>query len=172
MHTRRLKLLVPVLLASMIPATAVLAQAPPPARPARPSADTLARLQDGRIAMAKEALKLNADQLKLWAPVEAHIRASNAARQAAWQQRQERRQPGAANAPVPLPDRLDRASEMMAKRAERMQAFAAVFKPFYASLSDEQKAVAGVVLREMRGGPGPRGRHRWATRQAPDAKQQ
>ncbi len=57
----------------------------------------------------------------------------------------------------------------MAQRAERMKAFAAVFKPFYASLNDEQKAVAGVVLRQMRGhGMGGRG-PRWAWRQGPPA---
>jgi hypothetical protein len=43
----------------------------------------------------------------------------------------------------------------MAKRAEQMKAFAEAFKPFYASLSDEQKAVAGVVLHQGgRGGHG------------------
>ena len=43
----------------------------------------------------------------------------------------------------------------MAKRAEQMKAFADAFKPFYAALSDDQKALAGVVLRE---GRGPHGR--------------
>ena len=40
-----------------------------------PSPETIARLQDGRVAMAKAALKLSPDQETLWAPVEAKIRA-------------------------------------------------------------------------------------------------
>ena len=61
----------------------------------------------------------------------------------------------------PLPDMLDRASQRMTERAQRMQAFAGVFKPFYEGLSEEQKAVAGIVLRDMRGGMRGHGR-RWA----------
>jgi len=47
----------------------------------------------------------------------------------------------------------------MAQRAERLKAFNAVFRPFYESLNDEQKAIAGVVLRS-----GHHGGHRWAHR--------
>ena len=51
----------------------------------------------------------------------------------------------------------------MAKRATQMKAFADVFKPFYASLSMSRSAVAGIVLREARGGMRGHG-HRWAMR--------
>ena len=61
----------------------------------------------------------------------------------------------------PLPDMLDRASKRMTERAQRMQAFAGAFKPLYEALSEEQKAVAGIVLRDMRGGMRGPGR-RWA----------
>jgi hypothetical protein len=164
----------PALLAATIPATMVFAQAPSPQppepqrkreRPDRPrlSPGTLNRLQDGRLAMMRESLKRNDSQLKLWAPVEQQLRARFAARRQARQdmeQRMEqRRQQGAAERPS-LADRFDRASKRMTDRAQRMQAFNEAFKPFYASLSDEQKAVAGVVLRE-RGGMGGPGR-RWA----------
>jgi hypothetical protein len=125
----------------------------------RQSPDALARLQDGRIAMMKAVLKMNDDQLKLWAPVEAQIRAAFTARQQARAEWSQAREQGAA-AP-PLPDRLDRASQRMAKRAADLKAFADVFRPFYASLSDEQKAVAGVVLRAAHG---RRVRARWAMR--------
>jgi hypothetical protein len=125
----------------------------------RLSADALARLQDGRIAMAKTALKLNEAQLKLWAPVEEQIRAGYAARQAAMIERQQGTQ-------LSLPDRLDRMGQHMAQGAERLKAFNVAFKPFYATLSDEQKAISGVVLREMRG---HRGGHRWAMQRAPAA---
>jgi hypothetical protein len=172
----RLSLLLPAALAAAIPITAVLAQGAAPSgtgtAPSRPSADMFARLQDGRIAMAKAALRLDDAQLKLWAPVEQHLRTSFAERQKARearmklrderrQARQEGKQDQAKDRPS-LTERLDRASQRMAQRAERMKAFSAVFKPFYESLSEEQKAVAGVVLREMRGGHGGMGFRRWA----------
>jgi hypothetical protein len=178
MKARIPRYLVPALLAATIPATVVLAQAPPPQqpepqqkreRPDRPrlSPDARKRLQEGRqegrITEMKQALKLNDAQLKLWAPVEQQIRASFAARQQAHQdfeQRIEQRRQQGATAP-PLPDMLDRASKRMTERAQRMQAFTGAFKPFYETLSEEQKAVAGIVLRDMRGGMRGPGR-RWA----------
>jgi LTXXQ motif family protein len=178
------RFVVPVLLAASLPATAALAQTqsqPPAAQPepkaeaqkqgprARLSPEARSRLLDGRMAMIKETLKLNDTQLRLWAPVEQHIRARVAARQKRRQERAERRQQGAA--PPSLPDRLDRAAQRIGERAERLKAFNTVFKPFYASLSEEQKSLARVVLREARGG-----RHsfhgRWARRDAPAAAQQ
>jgi LTXXQ motif family protein len=179
MKARLSRLVVPALLVAAIPATLVLAQAPSPPQPEpkqqrerpdryRLSPDAMKRLeegrQEGRIAEMKQALKLNDAQLKLWAPVEQQLRASFAARQQAHQefeQRMEQRRQQGATAP-PLPDMLDRASKRMTERAQRMQAFAGAFKPFYEALSDEQKAVAGIVLRDMRGG-GMRGPgRRWA----------
>ncbi len=176
MKARIARYLMPAILAATIPTTAVLAQAPPPQqpepqqkreRPDRPrlSPDARKRLQEGRqegrIAEIKQALKLNDAQLKLWAPVEQQLRARFAAREQArqdFEQRMEQRRQGA-TAP-PLPDMLDRASQRMTERAQRMQAFAGAFKPFYEGLSEEQKAVAGIVLRDMRGGM--RGHGRWA----------
>ena len=167
--------LIPALLAAAIPATVVLAQQVPQGpqpdpkqkreRPDRPhlSPETLNRLQDGRLAMIRESLKLNDSQLKLWAPVEQQIRASFAARQQAradFEQRMEQRGQQNATTP-PLPDMPDRASKRMTERAQRMQAFAGAFKPFYEALSDEQKAVAGIVLRDAHGGMRGSGR-RWA----------
>ncbi len=177
MKARIPRYLVPALLAATIPATAVLAQAPPPQqpepqqkreRPDRPrlSADARKRLQEGRqegrIAEIKQALKLNDAQLKLWAPLEQQMRARFAAREQSrqdFEQRMEQRRQGA-TAP-PLPDMLDRASKRMTERAQRMQAFAGAFKPFYEALSEEQRAVAGIVLSDMRGGMRGPG-HRWA----------
>jgi hypothetical protein len=178
MKARISRLVVPALLAVAIPATLVLAQAPSPQQPEpqqkrerpdrqRLSPDARKRLeegrQEGRIAEMKQALKLNDAQLRLWAPVEQQIRTSFAARQQAHQefeQRMEERRQHGATAP-PLPDMLDRASKRMTERAQRMQAFAGAFKPFYEALSEEQKAVAGIVLRDMRGGMRGPGR-RWA----------
>jgi hypothetical protein len=176
------RLLAPVLLAASLCATAVFAQAPAqppqsqPNRESRLSPEVLARLQDGRIAMAKAALKLNDAQLKLWAPVEAQLRARFDAQRERRAKRQEQQQQGQRGAARSLPDRLDRASQRMTERAERIKAFNAVFRPFYDSLNDEQKAVADVVLRS--GHPsfahrwGHRSDHRWATRENPATQQQ
>ena len=179
MRPRMSKYLAGAVLAASIPAGALLAQqaqAPQPEplqkreRPERPrlSPDALKRLQDGRlegrITEMKEALKLNGDQQKLWAPVEEQLRASFAAREQMREERRQRfeewRQRGTADR-LPLPDILDRMSKRMTERAQRMQAFSAAFKPFYDSLSDEQKAVAGIVLHDLRGGMRGPGR-RWA----------
>jgi LTXXQ motif family protein len=173
MNARLARFAVPAMLALAIPVAAAFAQAQDqqPRRPAGPSPETLARLQDGRIAMIKETLRLNEAQLKLWAPVEAQMRASFAARQKAREERRQARQQGA-GAPS-LPDRLDGASERMAQLALRMKAFAEALRPLYASLSDDQKAVAGVVLRQSFGGG--RGFHgygrRWAEHHAPAPEQ-
>jgi hypothetical protein len=178
------KYLAPAVLAAVIPAGVVLAQQaqPQPSEPAqkrewperpRLSPDAMKRLQEGRlegrIAEIKEALKLNDAQLKLWAPVEQQLRASFAARQQARQQfrdrMEQRRQQGSAAQDLALPDRLDRVAKRMSERAQRMQAFTEAFKPFYTALSDEQKAVAGVVLRDLRGpmhGYGHGSWRRWA----------
>ncbi|HUC46453.1 MAG TPA: Spy/CpxP family protein refolding chaperone [Hyphomicrobiaceae bacterium] len=183
MRAYRTKYLAPAVLAAVIPAAAVLAQQAQPQQsepaqkrewPERPrlSPDAMQRLQEGRlegrITEIKEALKLNDAQLKLWAPVEQQLRARFAARQQSRKEfrdrMEQRRQQGAAAEPLALPDRLDRIAKRMSERAQRMQAFTEAFKPFYAALSDEQKAVAGVVLRDLRPMDGPwhgRGR-RWA----------
>src|SRR5689334_2566381 len=156
----RARFVAPALLATAAIPTIVLAQAQPPAEaPSRSerqaqrpqlSPQARARLQEGRFAMIKETLKLNDAQRKLWEPVEAQLRAASAERQKLREERQEARKQNSAR--PSLPDRLDRASERMAKRAAQMKAFAEVFKPFYASLDEEQKAVAGIVLRQARAG--------------------
>jgi hypothetical protein len=172
----RARFVVPALLAATAIPSIVLAQAqtqPPAGAQARSerqaqrpqlSAQARARLQDGRFAMIKETLKLNDAQRKLWEPVEAHLRSTMAERQ---KMREERREAGGqvqeqSKAGPSLPERLDRASERMAKRAAEMKAFAEVFKPFYDSLDEEQKAVAGIVLQRMHGGHRGHGYHRWA----------
>jgi hypothetical protein len=138
------RLLVPALLIATLPAGMALAQSPGVFHRDRPSADKIARLQEGRIAMAKAALKLSDDQLKLWAALEEQIRASIADRTKAQQEREQVRQQDAAS--KDLAERLERATQRMTRRTERLKAFTAAFKPLYASLTDEQKAVAGLVL--------------------------
>jgi hypothetical protein len=104
------------------------------------------------MAMVKEALKLSDAQLKLWAPVEQQIRANAAELAKRREDRLKRRQEGAAARA--LPDRLDRAAQRASQRAERLKAFNDAFRPFYASLNEEQKALSYIVLRSVRGGRG------------------
>jgi LTXXQ motif family protein len=160
------KLLSAVLLAGAA-ATVAIAQTSPGAGPGpvgepggprmkreRPSADTIQRIQDGKIAGALAALKLNDSQLKLWAPVEAKIRARQVERAQMMQEWANRK----ADAPRPtMTERINKMAEAMGKRAENAKAFAAVFGPFEASLTDDQKKVVGPVMAEMRGGHGRRG---------------
>ena len=164
----RARFVAPALLAAAAIPSIVLAQSQEPQdarsraerQAQRPplSPQARARLQEGRFAMIKETLKLNDAQRKLWEPVEAQLRAAAAERQKRREERQAARQQNSAQ--PALPERLDRASERMAKRAAQMKAFAEVFKPFYESLDEEQKAVAGIVLRQARGHGGHG--HRWA----------
>lgn len=174
MKVRLSRFILPAVLAATLPAAAVFAQTQGqnrlPTRTAGPSADALARIQDGRMAMVRESLKLNDAQLKLWGPVEAQMRASFDARQKSRDERRERRQQGVKAERPSLPDRLDRASQRMTERADRLKALAEVMRPFYASLTEDQKAVAGVVLRQGASFGRFHG-HRWAAHRGPRAEQ-
>jgi hypothetical protein len=175
------------LMAATIPATIVLAQQTGDGAQAQPeqqsesrrgpSPETIARMQDGRIAMAKAALKLTPEQEKLFAPVEENIRARFTERQKAredWAAKREERHAARGDRDdkrekLALPERIEKRSERlnklaakMTERAAKAKEYAEVLKPFYASLSDEQKAVAGKVLGHF-GGDGRRGHGpRWA----------
>ena len=127
-----------------------------------PSPEAIKRLQDGEIAGAVAALKMSDDQLKLWAPVEKAIRDQQADRLKMMQDRMAAAPatsatPAATPAPVALPERLDKMAEQAGKRAEQLKALASAFKPFYATLSDAQKEVAGPLLTRLHGGGRGRG---------------
>jgi len=156
MRVRRAGAAAAMLLLAAIPTGVVFAQTQ--IQPQGPSPEVRARLHDGRMAMIKESLKLSEGQLKLWGPVEAQLRTSFGARQKMRSERRERLRerserpfPADRRDRLSLADRLDRKSQRMTERAERAKALADAFRPFYASLSDEQKAVAAVVLRPVRG---------------------
>lgn len=140
---------------------------------ARMTPDARERLDEGRIAMAKAALKLTAEQEKLWTPVEEQVRANFQARQerrAEWDKKREERKADRESGKsgdkknVDLAERFEKMSTRMTERAERMKAFVAAFKPFYASLSDEQKAVIRPLMHKLSPGFGKHGRrgHGWA----------
>ncbi len=143
----------------------------------RSSPETRARLDEGRIAMAKAALKLTSEQEKLFAPVEEQVRASFKSREEKRADRDKRREERRAERRdgeekgergdrkrADLAERFEKMSERMTERAERMKAFSTAFKPFYASLSDEQKDVLRPLIRDLapgfaRGGHGKRWAH-------------
>ena len=163
--------LVPLALAAavILPIAGSMAQqqpAQPPAPPRNlPTPDAMQRMFDGRIAQIKATLKLNDAQLKLFGPVEDVMRANHAVRERFMRERFQRAtaSPQTPPAPPALTERLDR----MVERADRIKAFVAAFKPFHATLSDEQKAVVGPLLRgfagmdKERGQRGMRGQHRF-----------
>lgn len=134
------------------------------------SPETRTRLQEGKLAGAKAALKLTAEQEKLWEPVEAQVRTffkDRADRQAERKEmREERRKQRAEGKDVKrrdMAERVEKMSQRMSERAERMKAFSEAFKPFYASLSDEQKEVLRPLARKLLPGMGRGHRgHRWA----------
>lgn len=171
-----------VLMAATVPATLALAEQSPAGdqqtsdkSEARrgPSPETLARLEDGRIAFAKAALKLSPEQEKLWTPVEEKLRSNFAERskeREAWEsKREERRAEMDKGEKLALPDRIEKRSQLMTERAAKLnehagraKEFAEVLKPLYATFSEEQKAVASRVLSHFgQFGHGPRGPH-WA----------
>jgi hypothetical protein len=133
----------------------------------RMSPETRSRLEDGRLAMVKAALQLSPDQEKLWQPVEAQVRDSFKAREAKRAEheknRAERKAGEGDHKRADLAERFERISQRMAERADRMKGFSTSFKPFYASLSDEQKDVLRPLIHDLSPGFGKRGHGpRWA----------
>jgi hypothetical protein len=139
----------------------------------RMSSETRSRLEDGRLAMVKVALRLTPDQEKLWAPLEQQLRDTFKARETKRAERIEKRKERKAeqadkhehkHARRDLAARYEKISQRLSDRAERMKAFSAAFTPFYASLSDEQKAALRPLMRNLVPGVGRHHGHgsRWA----------
>ena len=133
--------------------------------------ETRSRLEEGKLAMAKAALQLNADQEKLWAPVEAQLRDTFKAREAKraeWDKKREERKAGNADGGErqrpDLAQRFEKMSQRLSDRADRMKAFSGAFSPFYASLLNVQKDVLRPLMHELSPGfgRGGHGSHRWA----------
>ncbi len=147
--------------AAAIPATYAIAKGVEHAAWHNMTPETRARLDEGRLAMAKAALKLSPDQDKLWAPIEAQVRDTFKMRdtkRAEWKAMREQHEKDRADGKKPdMAAGIDKMSQMMSDRATRMSAFAGAFKPFYASLSDEQKDVLRPLMHEL--SPGMDGRH-------------
>ena len=123
------------------------------------SPEMLGRMLDGKIAGAKAALKLTAEQEKLWPAVEQAVRDGAAKRMKAGAERRvqmdEMRKAG--KRPDML-EMLDRGSQRTAEWSADMKKFAEVLRPLYATLSDEQKQVLAYALKPARMGEGGGGR--------------
>jgi zinc resistance-associated protein len=124
----------------------------------RPSAQDVTAFGDARIAALKAGLELNADQEKLWPPVESAMRDLAKQRADFVAARRDAKMP--AN---PL-DRLGRRAEVMQSRGAALKKLADAAGPLYTSLNDAQKHRFMVLARL--GGPrfghghdGWRGRH-------------
>jgi len=121
----------------------------------RSSAEDRAVLLDARIGAIKAALRLSPDQEKLWAPVEAAIRKNAALRDQSMQEMRDRMaQSREAMRPAFDPiARLRNDADRMAARAGRIRDFADAAAPLYASLSEDQKRRAFLILNRNHGDP-------------------
>lgn len=118
-----------------------------------PSPEFMQRMLDGRLAMVKTALKLSAEQEKLWPAVEQAIRDNSAVRMKAWEERRGKRGQRGDRAERPdMIERLETMSKRAAERSQQLESFANALKPLYATLSDDQKQVLKFAVAHRRGG--------------------
>lgn len=108
-----------------------------------------AAVLDARLIALKTVLGLNADQEKLWEPVEASIRqiAADSAKRNAERQ--------AAEPPADFLDVLERIADAESVRATDLKSFVAAARPLVAALSEEQKRRAPAFLGIFDGPGGP-----------------
>jgi zinc resistance-associated protein len=112
---------------------------------------------DARIAALHAGLKLNADQERLWPPVEQAIRDLVKMRREQGRAFRERREQGGADRDD-LPGFLRGMAERQGARAAALGKLADAATPLYASFDDGQKRRLRVLMRQMR----PHGmRHAW-----------
>src|SRR5215212_10146962 len=106
-------------------------------------------LTDARIAGIQAGLKLNAEQQKLWDPVEQAMRAMAAARTERYADFRQRREAGQQQSQRPdLAQRLEQQAQRQTESAQRLTALANAVKPFWASLDDNQKRLLPVLMRQ------------------------
>lgn len=121
------------------------------------SPEMMQRMLDGKLAGAKAALRLTAEQEKLWPTVEQMVREMAAKRMTMREEMRGRMREAREQGKRPdMIEMLERGSQRAADRASDMKKMAETLKPLYATLSDEQKQVLGQALRQ---GRGMRGHH-------------
>jgi hypothetical protein len=110
----------------------------------------LEALSAARLAGVPAGLKLNADQQKLWGPVEQAL-------QTLAQQRLDRlesfrrNREGDRQERPDLAQRLDQQAQRQTQNAQHLTALADAMKPFWSSLDDNQKRLLPVLLRPRAG---------------------
>ena len=130
-------------------------------RPPLTTADREA-FADARIAALRAGLKLNADQERLWPPVEDALRALARQRREARSQRRERFMAMREGLDTDIPSMLRFAADRQAASAEALRRLADASQPLYASLDEAQKRrlrVLGRFMGPAMGGMGHRGPH-------------
>jgi hypothetical protein len=126
----------------------------------RLSQDDFNRLVDARIASIKAGLKLNADQERLWAPVETAIRTSAGERFTRMQERPDRDE----RRSMDFMQRLERRSAMVTDRAQRSTAVTTALRPLWDTFTEDQKRVAPRLMREAVDNDRPRWHERGGRR--------
>jgi hypothetical protein len=120
-----------------------------------PAAEAMADrgfLLDAKLAGMKAALKLTADQEKLWPAFETAVRDADKARMDAMMARRKQMTPGQPPSPI---DMLTQMSEHMAQMSQQIKKVADAAKPLYDGLDATQKAHFGPLMRMLRPrGPG------------------
>jgi zinc resistance-associated protein len=114
---------------------------------------------DARIAALHAGLKLNADQERMWPPVEQAIRDLVKLRREQFRAWRERREQGG-DPRDDLPGMLRGMAERQAVRAEALRKLAEAATPLYASFDEGQKRRLRMLVRHMRPGGGMM-RHAW-----------
>ena len=132
---------------------------------ARMSPEDRAAFTDARIAALHAGLKLNADQEKLWPPVEAAIRDLTKQRQEARQARRDRFLAMREQLDRDVPGMLRFMADRQAASAEALRKLADASAPLYAALDEGQKRRMTRLARGfMRTGMGRMHRHGMAGR--------
>ena len=119
----------------------------PPANQTREWRGDHGFMLDARLAGMKAALKLTADQEKLWTPFETAVRDAAKARFEA--RRAAREAMNGDQRPSPI-DRMTMISDRLEKASTNLKAIAAAAKPLYDSLDDTQKHEFGPLLASLR----------------------
>jgi hypothetical protein len=111
---------------------------------------------EGRIAFLKTELKLNAQQQPLFDKLADEMRAGAKVMQERHAERQQASATG--SAPLSVLEKLERRSTAMKEMTAAQDRYLAAFRPFYQSLSTEQKQTADELF--AKGPGGPDGKHR------------
>lgn len=127
-----------------------------------PSPEVMGRMFEGRLAGTKAALKLSADQEKLWPAVEQALRDNRAEMRKSMADRRQAMGPaqgaqGAQGTPGEHPKfdllaGLQLRADMAALRAKETARLIDAVKPLYQTLDENQKVVLATLLAQHRGG--------------------